>query len=164
MGFYTIQNNLILTAENKKDLTRFYNNVLPLPDDYEQGKYIVESGELVLNPNWEEEQAELREQNFKSQFFQVENYGWYRKQPKGYQSAVESMNVACNIANAMQGIQAGLIIFYEQPDFTKPEECTEEWLEQHQIILPAMTLQEFMQLYIAFMTAWNTEMHENTEE
>ena len=122
--------------------------------------YIWDGSDVVLNPNYDEEQADLREANFKKQFFKVDNFGWYRKQPKGYQSAVESMNVLFNIANMTQGIQAGLIIFYQEPDFTKPEECTEEWLVQHQIVMPAMTLQEFMGLYVAFMTAWNAEEHE----
>lgn len=107
----------------------------------------------------EEEKAEMRQQEFLKDFFNVEGFGYYRRQPKGYQSAVESMNVLFNIANVTQGVQAGLIIFYQEPDFSKPEECTEEWLVEHQIIMPAMTLQEFMQLYVAFMTAWNTEEH-----
>lgn len=123
-------------------------------------QYIWDGSDVVLNPNYDEEQAEIREADFKKQFFKVDNFGWYRKQPKGYQSAVESMNVLFNIANVAQGVRAGLIIFYEEPDFTKPEECTEEWLVNHQIVMPAMTLQEFMQLYLAFMTAWNTEEHE----
>ena len=122
--------------------------------------YMWDGDDVVLNPNYEQEQADLREENFKREFFKVNNFGWYRKQPKGYQSAVESMNVLFNIANVAQGIQAGLVIFYQEPDFTKPEECTEEWLVQHQIVMPAMTVQEFMQLYVAFMTAWNTEEHE----
>lgn len=58
MKYYTIQNNGLLIADNREALTRFYSNVLPLPEDYEEGKYIVVDGELVLNPNWEEEQAE----------------------------------------------------------------------------------------------------------
>ena len=85
MRYYTIQNDSILIADNEQALTRFYDNVLELPVDYEQGKYIVgeaeeeievpdydpETGEqtgthteivtvqkLVLNPNWYEEQAE----------------------------------------------------------------------------------------------------------
>ena len=69
------------------------------------------------------------------------------------------MNVLFNIANVSDGIQAGLIIFYQAPDFSKPEECTEEWLIEHQIIQGAMTKAEFMALYVAFMTAWNTEEH-----
>ena len=58
MRYYTIQNNEILIADNRQALERYYDNVLPLPDDYEEGKYIPEEGELVLNTNWEEEQAE----------------------------------------------------------------------------------------------------------
>ena len=55
MRYYTIQNNGLLIAENRQALERFYDNVLELPEDYEQGKYIVVEGELVLNPDWEEE-------------------------------------------------------------------------------------------------------------
>lgn len=62
MRYYTIQNNGLLIAEKKQALERFYNNVLPLPDDYEQGKYIVANNELVLNPDFEEEKKR-REQD-----------------------------------------------------------------------------------------------------
>ena len=55
MRYYTIQNDNLLISETKQALERFYNNVLELPEDYEQGKYIVVDGELVLNPDWEEE-------------------------------------------------------------------------------------------------------------
>ena len=84
MRYYSIQNDKIFIAENEYALTRFYDNVLPLPEDYEEGKYIIgeeeqeinvpdkiEDGEeqtyhketitvkvLVLNPNWEQEQAQ----------------------------------------------------------------------------------------------------------
>lgn len=131
----------------------------------EKGKnyFLIENGVLIVNPNYEEEETEKRRARFLNDFFEVKNYGYYRKMPKGYQSAVESMNVLFNIANLTKGLQAGLIIFYEEPDFSKQEECTEEWLIEHQIIMPAMTLEEFMQLYVAFMTAWNTEEHIKTE-
>ena len=56
--YYTIQNNNLLIADGKQSLERFYDNVQELPSDYEQGKYIVENSELVLNPNWEEEQEQ----------------------------------------------------------------------------------------------------------
>lgn len=58
MKYYTIQNNSILTADNKQALTRFYDNVFLLPDDYIKGKYIIENNKLVLNPNWEEEEKQ----------------------------------------------------------------------------------------------------------
>ena len=58
MRYYTIQNNGLLIAENRQALERFYNNVSELPEDYEQGKYIVIDGELTLNPGWEEEKRQ----------------------------------------------------------------------------------------------------------
>lgn len=122
-------------------------------------KVIISNGILILNPDYEEEEAQKREADFKAKFFKVGNYGYYRREPKGYQSAVESMNVLFNVANITKGVQEGLIIFYQEPDFTKPEQCTEEWLVEHQIIMPALTLEQFLQLYVAFMTAWNTEEH-----
>lgn len=54
--YYTIQNNNIITAENAQVLTKFYSNVKQAPNDFQYGKYIVVDGELVLNPNWDEEQ------------------------------------------------------------------------------------------------------------
>ena len=129
-----------------------------------QEEYVLDGDEYVINDDsYKQKQAQKRKATFLQDFFKVEGYGYYRRQPKGYQSAVESMNVLFNIANVTKGIQAGLIIFYEEPDFTKPEECTEEWLVEHQIIMPAMTLEQFLQLYVAFMTAWNTEEHEVEE-
>lgn len=56
--FYTIQNGSILTAKNKQALSNFYDNVYELPTDYEEGKYIVQDNKLVLNPDFEEEQAQ----------------------------------------------------------------------------------------------------------
>ena len=58
MRYYTIQNNSILIAENRQALERFYDNVLELPIDYEEGKYIIEEGELVLNPDYEKEEKQ----------------------------------------------------------------------------------------------------------
>ena len=62
MRYYTVQNNGLLIAENRQALERFYDNVLELPNDYEQGKYIVVDGELVLNPDWEEEKEQQEKQ------------------------------------------------------------------------------------------------------
>ena len=60
MKYYTIQNENLLIADNRQALERFYDNVLELPDDYEACKYIVVEGELVLNPDWEEEQRQRK--------------------------------------------------------------------------------------------------------
>jgi hypothetical protein len=58
MKYYTIQNNGLCIANTEQALTCFYDNVFPLPVDYEEGKYIVTDGKLILNPDWENEQAE----------------------------------------------------------------------------------------------------------
>ena len=119
----------------------------------------------VINPNYEQEQADLREADFKSKFFNIEGYGWYRRQPKGYSSAIESLNTAFNSFAVMQqtGVEnfpANVFIFYQAPDFTKPEECTEEWLIAHQTKNEAMTPIEFGTFYAAFANTWNTAEHE----
>ena len=67
----------------------------------------------------EEEKINLRKSNFESEFFNIEGYGWYRKVPKGYQSAVESMTVLYTAANIYNGIQSGLIIFYQQQNLQR---------------------------------------------
>ena len=112
----------------------------------------------------EEEQAEEREAEFKSKFFEIPNHGWFRKVPKGYSSAAESLNSAFNAVSILGKLPASTLIFYEQPDFTKPEECTEEWLIEHQTTNEEMTVQEFGAFYMAFVTAWNAEEHEGQND
>ncbi|MBR5304951.1 MAG: hypothetical protein IKU37_09025 [Candidatus Gastranaerophilales bacterium] len=55
--YYTIQNNLLIKGE-KEALEQFYSDIKEFPIYYEENKYIVEDGELVLNPNYEEEQEQ----------------------------------------------------------------------------------------------------------
>jgi hypothetical protein len=57
MKYYVIVDNKILTSDSAEVLIQFYNDAQLLPEDYVEGKYIVENDELVLNPNYEEEQA-----------------------------------------------------------------------------------------------------------
>ena len=142
--------------KDKTDFIVLYNNQQGC--EIKETDYSIEAWQFT-----DEEKAEIREAGFKTQFFYIENFGWYRKVPKGYSSAVESLNTAFNAVSVLNKLPAGMLIFYETPDFTKPEECTEEWLIEHQIKNQEMTAQEFAQFYMLFMTAWNTQMHENTE-
>ena len=159
--FLGYQNNKIKYYVEQPLNSSIYN-VDRWEETYEE--YVLDGDEYVIKDEaWEEEQAKKRKQAFLKDFFKVGDYGYYRRQPKGYQSAVESMNVLFNIANVSKGLQGGLIIFYEEPDFTDPKQCTEEWLVAHQIIMEAMSLQDFLSLYVDFMTAWNTEEHETIE-
>lgn len=131
-----------------------------------QEEYVLDGEEYVLkDASWEQQQADLREADFKSKFFKIEGYGWYRRQPKGYSSAIESLNTAFNSFTVMQqtGVEifpANVFIFYQAPDFTKPEECTEEWLIEHQTKNEAMTALEFGTFYSTFANTWNSEEHE----
>ena len=110
-----------------------------------------------------EETKEERKARFLQDFFKVSlgelGTGYYRKKPKGYQSAVESINTAQIMCSKLNGLPAGILIFYKQPNFSKAEQCTEEWLAAHQIVLPAMTEEQFDELYLSFITSWNKQEH-----
>lgn len=128
-----------------------------------EGQYILIEENITdgtVNPDYDE--AAIREEKFKKAFFLVEGIkkntnGYYRKKPEGYASAIESLNTAYAIAKEQGGLPAGTLIFYEEPDFN--EDITEEWLVSHQITLPALTFEKFMELYATFVQAWNVQEH-----
>lgn len=165
MAYYIIYNNTqVYTAERAEALTNLYPDYVPqvLPADYNSEKYIVVDGELVLNPNYEEEQTAKRQADFESQFLQT-SLGQYRLQPKGYANAQQSIDTVDSIVMKMGGLNetiANMVIFYDTPDFTKPEECTEEWLVQHQHHPESMTLQEWSQFYIEFTTLYAQKQYQ----
>lgn len=123
-------------------------------------EYVLDGDEYILKDEaWERKEAEKRKEDFETDFFLIPTYGWFRKKPKGYSSAVESLNTAFNAVSVMQQLPAGMLLFYEQPDFTDESQCTEEWLVAHQIPNEAMSTVEFGQFYVNFMTAWNNQEH-----
>ena len=150
---------IILTASTKKELQNALTCMVYTSIEETQTDYELVNGSYVTP----EEAANLREADFKTEFFEIPFYGFFRKVPKGYSSAVESLNTAFNAVSILQKLPAGMLIFYQEPDYTKPEECTEEWLIQHQTTNAEMSIQQFGEFYMAFMTAWNTQMHENAE-
>lgn len=138
----------------------------------ENGYYIktlepVEGVEKFMISEQDQETSQDRKEAFLKDFFKVSlgelGNGYYRKKPKGYQSAVESINTAQIICSKMHGLPAGTLIFYQQPNFNDPAQCTEEWLEAHQIIMPALDVEHFDDLYISFIQSWNTQEHETHE-
>lgn len=63
MRYYTIIGDAqLLIADKKETLSQYYDLVQDLPEDYVDRKYIVVNNELVLNPHYEEEQAEKEKQ------------------------------------------------------------------------------------------------------
>ena len=148
-------------VQNIEVIETLYNDFAENPN-----KYIYENGEIVINPNYEQELAEERKKTFLQDFFEIPNVvndknGYYRKKPKGYSSAVESIIAAFNMVSVIGQLPKDTLIFYEEPDFTKPEECTEEWLIEHQFKNETMTPTEFGKFYAAFLQAWNKQEHEN---
>ena len=142
--------------------------------DYE-GKYVLIDNtnrtECELVEGWTE--AGMRQAKFEKEFFlipaaakvtveeqEVEVDVYYRRKPKGYSSAVESLLAAFTIATTTGKVDAGIIKVYPVPDFEDPEQVTEEWLVANQISLPQMSTQEFMGFYSKFLVAWNTIEHE----
>ena len=141
----------IINIEVSKDIYNDYNEN-PL-------KYIYKDGEIVLNPNYEQELTEARKEEFLKQFFKIDGYGYFRKQPKGYGSAVESLNTAFNIVTVLGNLPANTLTFYAEPDFTIAEQCTEEWLVENATKNEVMTPSEFGTFYAQFMMAWNSQEH-----
>lgn len=145
-------------VENIEVTEELYNNFSNEPN-----KYKYNGKEIVLNENYENELAEQRKQTFLKDFFKIqynEQDLYFRKQPKGYSSAVESINTAFNIVNTIGTLPAGSLVFYQQPDFTNETQCTEEWLVEHQVKSEQMSATEFGTFYAGFITAWNTQEHE----
>lgn len=133
---------------------------------FNSDKYkLNENYDFVLNTDYEQEQAQARKTTFENQFFQIpaiENVfvgGWYRKTPKGYSSAIESLNTAFNAVLTLNKLPADQLIFYTKPDYANVDECTEQWLIAHQFKNEEMTKEQFMQFYSAFVTAWNATEH-----
>lgn len=131
--------------------------------------------EVVVFDETQEEAEECirktRQEGFENQFFYIPEVvssvsneiiftgGYYRKQPKGYSSAIESITTAYTFVKEMTFLPANTLIFYTAPDFTKPEECTEEWLIEHQFSHEQLSEADFMKLYITFISSWNNTQH-----
>ena len=148
------------TEYDNKDIIRIetseevYNAYLE-----DKNKVIYKDGEIILNTNFENEKAQERKEVFLKQFFKIECYGYFRKQPKGYGSAVESLNTAFNIVTVIGNLPANTLTFYAEPDFTNPEQCTEEWLVANSTKNEVMTPSEFGTFYAQFTMAWNSQEH-----
>lgn len=153
--YYIEENNNIIGADTVKERLE---NIVKMPQYSnlqikETDKKIVSfNGRYVFN----EEKCKAI---FESDFFEIPNIGWYRKVPRGYSSAIESLNTAFNAVEILNSLPADYLIFYTKPDFTQDEQCTEEWLIANQFKNKAMTKEEFMQFYANFVTAWNNLEH-----
>ena len=127
---------------------------------FETDKEIIElDGIFVFAEDVQEELAEQKEKEFKEHFFEIEGYGWFRKAPKGYSSAVEAMSAAFNMVSIVGYLPANTLTFYTEPDFTDKTQCTEEWLVINSYKNDELTITAFGQLYAKFLESWNKLEH-----
>lgn len=125
--------------------------------------YIVKDGELIKNPNYDSDKANERKEHFYTQFIAT-SLGNYRLEPKGYANAQQAMDVTNTMATALGGLTeqlVPLVIFYETPDFSKAEECTEEWLVAHQKNPSVMTLEEWQKFYFEFCQLYAMQQYKS---
>ena len=128
-----------------------------------QQKYLINETETELQAlgYTDDEQTAKRQANFEDNFLAT-SLGNYRLQPKGYANAQQSIDTVNAMVNAVGGLSellANMVIFYETPDFTNPEECTEEWLVEHQTHPQPMTKEQWTQFYIEFSTLYAQKMY-----
>lgn len=120
---------------------------------------------VLKDEEWEEEQTAKRQADFEANFLAT-SLGNYRLKPKGYANAQQSIDTINNIVTAMGGLNetiAQMVIFYETPDFSDPEQCTEEWLVKHQTHPEPMTLQKWVQFYIEFTTLYAQKIYKGEQ-
>lgn len=120
--FYIVLDNTLKEYGDYKFSESCKETNLCTMDEYikEPNKFMLENDTLVLNPNYEQEQAEAREKQFKNEFFQT-SLGWIRRKVNMKDGSVKDF-----LADLLLPIKAGLelgqkvvIITYKTPDFTK---------------------------------------------
>lgn len=154
------------TQKQRNDFLSKYHRQMGLRT-LETSKYLfaleaneyIENDEIAVSMFYPEVLKQERESNFKSLFFEIDGIGWFRRKPKGYSSAIESINTAFNIVSTMKKLPENSLTFYTAPDFSKEEQCTEEWLVSNSFKNKEMDLETFVQFYANFITAWNNQEH-----
>ena len=134
---------------------------------YTEDEYVLDGDEYVLNDaEYQKKQAKIRQEEFYNKFLATSK-GNYRLQPKGYANAQQSVDTINGMVNALNGLTqqiAQMVIFYPTPDFTKEEECTEEWLISHQYNAEPMTKEEWTDFYIEFSSLYAMNQYKKANE
>lgn len=138
--------------------------------------YALEANEImvdnkpVVDLNYDNKKAIEREIKFKKDFFYIsplvdENGvsvfkgGYFRKQPKGYSSAIESITTAYTFVQSLGYLPENTLTFYTAPDFADETQCTEEWLIANQFKNILLDKAQFNIFHINFITSWNNTEH-----
>ena len=95
-------------------------------DNYKM--YIYQDGEIVLNPNYEEEQEQRRREMFESKFFNT-SLGWVRREVHMANGGIKDF-LSDLLPSVYLGVQAGKevkVLTYDAPDFTQDIYHEDEW-------------------------------------
>lgn len=119
--------------------------------DLHPNKVIVQNGVLVLNPNYEQEKAQRREDEFNAQFFNT-SLGYIRRSVNMADGSRKDFlsDLLPTIAIGVSTGQAVNIIAYDEPPF---DEDIEDWTPyQHIEVVTQQFIQEcFQQLSNDFL-------------
>ncbi len=165
MYYAFIKDNKISHCGNFKEIAENVINVEISQEIFDEiEKYIWNGEKIILDPEYEQKQSVKRKMNFEKEFIETSmkdskgNNSYYRQIPEGYANAPQTIELVDKYVRDFEGMTeqiAQLLIFYQKPDFTKAEECTEEWLVAHQFHPPVdMTLQEWKAFEFDFQQRW----------
>lgn len=87
---------------------------------YGNNYYIYSNGEIIVNPNYEQEKAQKRQSNFETEFFNT-SLGWIRRKVTMKDGSTKDF-LSDLLPSIMEGLRLGIapnIITYREPDFTQ---------------------------------------------
>lgn len=168
MAFYlNVENEKIVNCSNQ-DLTSGTLVSYPVTEEVyynyitHEDRYKFKNGAIVEDETFAQRLYEMNKEDFEGKFLSTSK-GNYRLEPKGYANAQQSIDTINNMVNALGGLTqeiASMIIFYPTPDFSKEEQCTEEWLVANQYHAEPMTKEQWVNYYVEFTTLYAQKMYQ----
>lgn len=163
MGFYlNVQNNKIISASNQpinKGPIKSYSVEEQVYYDFlkHEEKYMVENNKIIVNPEFEVEQTKLREEEFKTQFFNT-SLGYIRRKVTMANGEIKDFltDLLPSISLGISSNQPVSVIYYTEPNFSKD---VEDWTQYQQVkqATPQFVQECFMQLNKDFVGEQNIE-------
>ena len=92
------------------------NNILIYGNNY----YIYSNGQIILNPNYEQEKTQERQTEFEREFFET-SLGWIRRKVTMKDGSIKDF-LSDLLPLIIEGLRLGIaptIITYTEPDFTQ---------------------------------------------
>ena len=113
-----------------------------------------------------QETTEDRQNRFNREFL-ITSKGAFRLHPKGFANALQAIDFIDKQVEKVGSVTeqiAGQVIFYQIPDFTIVEQCTEDWLVAHQLTLSTMSKEDWNTLYLEISQLYITQQYRTNIE